>query len=237
MERPRQLEHKARAGTPGLRCLAAGALARVGMGGHLLSVPDERVWRNVARATFRTTVRIPFRNRPLMHSIPHSLILGRRQLLQRLLVAPLVAALVSASACGSDDPVATSSPSNPATETFASSLGINIASMTKKSDDLYIKDLVVGTGSEAINGRLVRVHYTGWTANGTQFETSAGRSPIEFTLGQDVITGWNQGILGMRVGGKRRLVIGSNLAYGSTGKGSIPPNATLIFDVELVGVQ
>jgi FKBP-type peptidyl-prolyl cis-trans isomerase FkpA len=167
-----------------------------------------------------------------------ALSIARRHFLRRVLVAPLTITLLATAACGSDESTATGQPSNPATETFASSLGISIGSFTKKSDDLYIKDLVVGTGSEAINGRLLAVHYTGWFANGTQFESSVGRSPIEFTLGrQEVIAGWDQGILGMKVGGKRRLVIGSYLAYGASGRGSIGPNTTLIFDVELVSVR
>jgi FKBP-type peptidyl-prolyl cis-trans isomerase FkpA len=164
--------------------------------------------------------------------------LTRRSLVQTALLAPLAALAI---ACGSDDPAPTgnSVPSSPATETFASSLGVNIAAMTKKSDNLYIQDLVVGTGAEAIVGRTVRLHYTGWLANGTQFETSIGGQPLDpFVLGSGrVIPGWDQGIPGMRVGGKRRLVIGSALAYGPTGQGKIGPNQTLIFDVELVSAQ
>ncbi|MEO7521251.1 MAG: FKBP-type peptidyl-prolyl cis-trans isomerase [Gemmatimonas sp.] len=164
--------------------------------------------------------------------------LARRRFVRSTLIAPLAIALTLITGCGSDASTPTGTPSQPGSETFASSLGVSIASFTKKSDDLYVKDLVVGTGSEAINGRRLQVHYTGWLPNGTQFETSVGRSPIAFTLGaRDVIGGWDQGILGMRVGGKRRLVIGSNLAYGSTGSGAIGPNTTLIFDVELVSVQ
>lgn len=163
---------------------------------------------------------------------------SRRNFLRRTLLAPLAIALLATTACGSDESTATGQPSNPATDTFASSLGISLGSFTKKSDDLYVKDLVVGTGSEAINGRRLQVHYTGWLPNGTQFETSVGRSPIPFTLGaRDVIAGWDQGIVGMKVGGKRRLVIGSFLAYGAGGSGPIGPNTTLVFDVELVSVQ
>ena len=107
-------------------------------------------------------------------------------------------------------------------------------------------DLRVGTGTEATNGRRVTVNYSGWlystsaTDNkGTLFDTSIGRTPFAFTLGGgQVIAGWDRGVAGMRVGGQRRLVIPPDLGYGSTGAGStIPPNATLIFDVELLGVQ
>lgn len=106
-------------------------------------------------------------------------------------------------------------------------------------------DLVVGTGTEATAGRTLSVHYTGWIydparpeAKGTQFDSSAGRAPFSFVLGTgNVIQGWHQGFPGMRVGGRRRLILPPNLAYGSTGNGPIPPNATLVFDVELIGVQ
>ncbi len=149
-------------------------------------------------------------------------------------------ALVFASGC-LDDGLTTpdlGEPSNPATETFAPALGVNLAAMTKRSDDLYVQDLVVGTGTEATNGRIVRVFYSGYLVNGTKFESNVGGTTIAFRLGERaVIGGWDQGLVGMRVGGKRRLVIGSTLAYGGQGRGTIPPNATLIFDVELVSVS
>jgi FKBP-type peptidyl-prolyl cis-trans isomerase FkpA len=106
-------------------------------------------------------------------------------------------------------------------------------------------DLRVGTGAEAASGNVLTVHYTGWLYNGSQpdqkgaqFDSSAGLSPFVFTLGVgEVIPGWDQGLAGMRVGGLRRLVIPPSLAYGPTRNGPIPPNATLIFEVELVGVE
>jgi hypothetical protein len=129
-------------------------------------------------------------------------------------------------------------PSNPAVETYAPALGVNIAAMTKKGDALYIQDLVVGTGAEAVSGRVLRMTYTGWLINGQRFDTNVGGAPFSFTLGAGmVIQGWDLGVAGMKVGGKRKLVIGSALGYGRSGSGPIPPNATLVFDVELVGVQ
>jgi FKBP-type peptidyl-prolyl cis-trans isomerase len=109
-------------------------------------------------------------------------------------------------------------------------------------------ELKVGTGAEATSGRTVTVNYTGWlysataTDNkGAQFDSSldAGRAPFTFTVGvSNVISGWHQGVPGMRVGGQRRLVLPPNLAYGSQGRPpSIPGNATLIFDIELLAVQ
>ena len=107
-------------------------------------------------------------------------------------------------------------------------------------------DLRVGTGADATAGRRVTVNYTGWLYDptrpeqkGQQIDTSIGRQPFVFTLGAgQVIRGWDQGVAGMKVGGQRRLVIPPDLAYGSAGSGSvIPPNATLVFDVELLDVQ
>ena len=129
-------------------------------------------------------------------------------------------------------------PSDPATDTFASSLGIDLGAMTKKSSVLYIQDLVVGTGAEAIVGRSLGMTYTGWLANGTKFDSNVGGSNFNFVLGAaQVIDGWDQGIVGMKVGGKRRLVMGSVLGYGASGSGSIPANATLVFEVELKTLQ
>lgn len=106
-------------------------------------------------------------------------------------------------------------------------------------------DLRVGTGAEAAAGKTISVNYTGWLYSesapenkGTRFDTSAGRGPYTFVLGAGkVIRGWDQGIVGMKVGGIRRLVIPPDLAYGSSGNGPIPPNAALVFEVELLSVQ
>lgn len=105
--------------------------------------------------------------------------------------------------------------------------------------ELKIEDLVVGTGAAAKNGDTVSVHYTGWLENGTKFDSSAGGAPIEFVLGTGrVIAGWEKGLVGMKVGGKRRLTIPPSLGYGEAGAGdTIPPNATLIFEVELVAIK
>ena len=105
---------------------------------------------------------------------------------------------------------------------------------------LLKEDLVVGTGATAVPGQDVVVHYVGRLADGTQFDSSrARRDPLDFSLGAgDVIKGWDEGVPGMRVGGKRRLTIPPELAYGSHGlAGIIPPNATLVFEVELLEIS
>ena len=104
---------------------------------------------------------------------------------------------------------------------------------------LVIQDTLVGQGREALPGTRVRVHYVGTLEDGQTFDSSLNRGqPIEFVLGGgEVIQGWDQGIRGMKVGGKRVLIIPPSLGYGAEGIGPIPPNATLIFEVELVDVQ
>jgi len=104
---------------------------------------------------------------------------------------------------------------------------------------LQYQDDVFGTGAEAFPGASVTVHYTGWLTDGTQFDSSIDRgAPFDFVLGVGgVILGWDEGVAGMKVGGVRILTIPPELAYGSTGQGSIPPDATLIFRVELLGVE
>ena len=105
--------------------------------------------------------------------------------------------------------------------------------------ELQIEELVEGTGPEATAGRAVSVHYTGWLTDRTKFDSSRDRpGDFKFQLGAGrVIQGWDQGVQGMRVGGKRKLTIPPELGYGARGAGDvIPPNATLVFEVELLGV-
>jgi FKBP-type peptidyl-prolyl cis-trans isomerase len=108
------------------------------------------------------------------------------------------------------------------------------------STELQIEDVVVGTGTEATKGKTVNVHYVGTLENGTKFDSSRDRSEtFAFKLGAGmVIQGWDQGVAGMKVGGTRKLTIPGHLAYGSRGyPGLIPPNATLLFEVELIKVS
>jgi len=105
---------------------------------------------------------------------------------------------------------------------------------------LIYEDVEPGTGATAQNGQKAKVHYTGWLKNGQKFDSSKDRNdPFEFTLGAgQVIKGWDEGVTGMKVGGKRKLTIPPTLGYGARGAGGvIPPNADLIFEVELLGIK
>lgn len=105
--------------------------------------------------------------------------------------------------------------------------------------DLVSEDLSFGTGREATAGDVLTVQYTGWLEDGRTFDSSRDRGPFELELGKgEVIKGWDRGLAGMRVGGKRRLTIPPELAYGSRGyAGLIPPQATLVFEVELLELR
>jgi FKBP-type peptidyl-prolyl cis-trans isomerase FkpA len=112
--------------------------------------------------------------------------------------------------------------------------------LSKSVTSLQVVDSEVGSGAEAVRGRRVSVHYTGTLMDGSKFDSSRDRNePFEFQLGAgEVIPGWDEGVQGMRVGGKRQLTIPANMAYGAQGSPPvIPPNAALKFDIELLGVR
>jgi FKBP-type peptidyl-prolyl cis-trans isomerase len=124
---------------------------------------------------------------------------------------------------------------------FAETLGVDLESMRQTPSGLYIQDLVEGRGLAARSGHVVVVHYTGWLPNGEQFDTSRDAGEARsFQLGarRDVISGWEEGVSGMRIGGKRLLVVPPQLAYGARGvPGAIPPNATLVYEFELLEIR
>ena len=168
-----------------------------------------------------------------------------RALPVRLLLAAGVAALVAG--CGEDalPPTPTPAPTATARTTACPSQSPGTTAdnfsepvtVTTATDGLQTGDVTPGTGAAAADGESLTVQYTGWLSDGTVFDSSrsAGRQPFTFTLGQgSVIKGWDEGLVGMKVGGKRRLVIPPSLGYGAQATGCIPANATLVFDVELL---
>jgi FKBP-type peptidyl-prolyl cis-trans isomerase FkpA len=122
---------------------------------------------------------------------------------------------------------------------YAPALGVDLERMTRTPSGLYVEEQEAGTGETASAGDRVSVHYAGWLPDGTQFDSSRQRAPFDFVLGEGmVIQGWDEGVAGMREGGRRKLVIPPHLGYGPGGIGGvIPPNATLVFDVELLRVN
>jgi FKBP-type peptidyl-prolyl cis-trans isomerase len=146
----------------------------------------------------------------------------------------LLALLFAATACRLSGDKAS------ATGGFAAALDVDTTKMTRLPSDLRYQDVMQGQGPEAVAGRSVTVHYTGWLPDGKKFDSSRDHGePFTFKLGAgQVIAGWDQGVEGMRVGGRRKLVIPPDLGYGASGAPpDIPPGATLVFDVEVLEVK
>jgi peptidylprolyl isomerase len=153
------------------------------------------------------------------------------------------AALLLLTACAGNEPeqpeVISNTPASIAEATFADTLDITLRDYTLSETGLYWRDLKVGEGAEVRSGQTVTVHYDGYLPDGTLFESSRSGDPLVFPVGTGmVIDGWEQGLVGMRVGGDRRLIIPPSLAYGANGSPpAIPPNATLIFTVTMVDAR
>ncbi|QWV92532.1 FKBP-type peptidyl-prolyl cis-trans isomerase [Geomonas oryzisoli] len=151
---------------------------------------------------------------------------------EKFLVLLLLMAAVAIPACSQKD-----ATKQPATEKTAAKAA---AGAVTTPSGLSYTDLVVGTGPSPTSGKGVKVHYTGTLENGTKFDSSLDRGqPFIFRIGAgEVIPGWDEGVMSMKVGGKRKLVVPPQLGYGANGAGGvIPPNATLIFEVELLDVE
>lgn len=150
-----------------------------------------------------------------------------------------VGLIVLGSACASSAPEAASTTPVPIAgdverTAFDPALSVHLDSMTKRASGLYVQDMVMGSGAVATRGRTVVVRYAGWLPNAKQFDSGE----LSVTLGSNkTIPAWEEGLLGMRVGGRRRLVVPPNLGYGSRGAGNdIPPNSVLVFDMEVLSV-
>ena len=118
--------------------------------------------------------------------------------------------------------------------TFAPSLGIHLESMSRRPSGLYVQDVATGTGAVVTRGRTAVVRYTGWLPNGEEFDSGE----VSVSVGsRQTIAAWEEALLGMRVGGTRRIVTPPNLAYGSRGAGKIPPNAVLVFEMQVTDVE
>lgn len=156
----------------------------------------------------------------------------------RRLLLPCAAILVlSVAACLRGTAV----PSVPdiATTTFASALNVNLGAMTKTTDGLYYQDSIVGTGATAVSGDSVWVKYIGWLPDGTKFDASSDHGadfPFQLGIGY-VIQGWDEGLVGVKVGGWRKLVIPPSLGYGPYNNGGIPANSILVFNVQIDSVK
>ena len=143
---------------------------------------------------------------------------------------PFVLALLplALSSCLGDSSTTTAYPLVPIeSTTFATSLGVNLAASTKTPSGLYYRDVSVGTGATIVAGTALNVKYSGALANGSMFDSGT----FPFTIPGNVIQGWNEGLLGMKIGGTRQLIIPPSLGYGANGSGPIPPNAVLVFTV------
>ncbi|HEX5076478.1 MAG TPA: FKBP-type peptidyl-prolyl cis-trans isomerase [Gemmatimonadaceae bacterium] len=150
-----------------------------------------------------------------------------------------VAALALLAACSLDTGPNVPAPIDPANDTYASSLNVDISKMTKTSSGLYYRDLQLGEGVPAMAGDSVQVDYTLWLTNGTKVQSTldTGGTPFEFLLGGTplrVIPGFDEGVTGMQPGGTRQLVIPSQLAWGSAGQSPIQPNANVVFQVTYI---
>lgn len=155
---------------------------------------------------------------------------------RRLLALAAAAAVTGALACASTPWRGTEL--DPAQVSFAPELEVDLSTMRQTESGLYIRDLSEGAGPTVRRRSLISIHYAVWLPDGTLVDSSLGGEPFTFRMGgSEVIDGWNEGLRGMQRGGRRRLVVRPGLAYGSAGSARVPPNTTLVFEVQLVDVR
>ena len=154
-------------------------------------------------------------------------------------IALAITVLGSAGACASGGGVAAGPEPAPDTLVYATELGVDFSRMEETASGLWIEEIAEGVGRQAMQGRQTLIHFVGYLPDGTVVDSSLGGDPLSFELGAgSVIRGWNQGIVGMKVGGRRRLVIRPGLAYGSRGREpNVPPQSVLVFEIQLVDVR
>jgi FKBP-type peptidyl-prolyl cis-trans isomerase FkpA len=160
---------------------------------------------------------------------------------RRIRFSAIAGTILAVAACAKPQSISPTDPANQviATATFDPSLHVDLKASTQTASGLYYRDVTVGTGPVATAGQRVAANYDGWTVDGKEFDSSASHGPYPFVLGAHaVIAGWDEGVAGMHVGGKRQLIIPASLGYGPNGNPpAIPPNAVLVFSVELVSAQ
>ena len=153
----------------------------------------------------------------------------------RLIVISAMPALLTLALLAACSP---SEEEAPAAETPSAEQALDTTTMTRSPEGIYHRVLQEGTGEAAATGQLATVHYTGWLMSGEQFDSSRGGRPYYFRIGQgDVIQGWDMGVVGMKVGERRQMVIPPELGYGDADLGVIPPNSPLVFSIELISLD
>ena len=154
----------------------------------------------------------------------------------RLIRSALVVTVAASAAC-----LDSSAPEEASIEhtTFAASLGVDLAASTKTPNGAYYRDILPGTGPIVATGQTLKVRYTGWLSNGTQFDSNlTAPDPLPFKLGaHEVIAGFDEALAGVRVGGKRQLIVPPSLGYGPYSYGPIPGNSVLVFTVEVISAE
>lgn len=156
--------------------------------------------------------------------------------MSKLIRSAFVVAVATSAAC-----LDTSAPEEASIEhtTFAASLGVDLAASTKTPNGAYYRDIVVGTGPVVAAGQTLKIRYTGWLSDGTEFDSNlTAQDPLPFRFGvNDVIPGFDEAMVGVRVGGKRQLIIPPSLGYGFNPYGPIPGNSVLVFNVEVISAE